>query len=328
MTSVLQKIKDSLASKPLFSQDTAFTVFPHCSKPTSFASKLDRLRPKAFRRTSQDVLNTPSKISPQGSLKRRTFSKTDELEETLLPKLSGRYHQEQSLPELPVKGGSLYASRTYNKLKDFYKSLEIRRLHMKNHPVKHVDFGLLIRELENSSSNPKMAAASPRRIDDALLNPAHDRLNVPKHLPRQHHFSGRIYGKTTSQSPRNRDIQGTFLTTVPRLRDSYSISESLLPRSRRLPSIDKLESLKQTCTLEMTHKHQSNMRLSAEDSALQSKISHLKTFFEPQLAYTGDYVEDQIAEFRKEKIAFVYGKNFKGRYVKNCSKLAKSPSRD
>jgi hypothetical protein len=118
----------------------------------------------------------------------------------------------------------------------------------------------------------------------------------------------------TRQESYHSDTPSAFLTNVPAVQSSYSISN--FPNSKTTPYSYKLESLKSSCSFQLTQRRHSSKLLSLEDDALTSKIGSAKALFEQPRDFPTGYVEQEIAEFHREKLAFVYGKHNKGQYVR------------
>jgi hypothetical protein len=200
----------------------------------------------------------------------------------------------------PVKGGSLFASHIKDSLRSCYRSLDQRRRLPKAKPEEQVDLAEMIRAIENSPMKTRVGDSRRGSRQSYLRRGISDYQQASTDQPSI---------RQASYSP---DAPRVFLTNVP-VQSSYSISN--LPNSKTTPYSSKLESLKASCSFQLTQRRHSNKRLSLEDEALTSKIGTAKALFEQSRDFPSGYIEQEIAEFHKEKLAFVYGKHNKGKYV-------------
>jgi hypothetical protein len=105
--------------------------------------------------------------------------------------------------------------------------------------------------------------------------------------------------------------------------NTFLTSCNSLP-TRRPPEMqtytDRITTLMSSCEDQITELSHSHRHLALEKEQIQAKISQLKSYFEQPADFYESYIRTQVAEFHREKLAFIYGKNFQGRYLSSVSK--------
>lgn len=281
---------------------------PSLQSTTSFKAKLASLRPKVFRRnTKHTAPNSQEKLTLAEKALKRNQSKTEVQE--LSPVQRVQIRKSSSLYLKP--GGSLQKSLGNDKLKLCLNSLDRRRA-SSHEQLGQFDLQEAIKSIEIS---PLWSQDLKNTDEYARPLPSyHQRANTQR-LSGQ--FSGRnpaIYGPLSA-----REQSSTFLTSVQTRRRPQSRADR--PMSKVSIYTERIESLLATCSDQMTDRQVTNRLLTCEERKLVARYSSLKSTIEPPEAFLEGYVIDQIAEFRREKPAFIYGREFKGRYVKLSNRL-------
>lgn len=315
MVSILQKVRDSLALKRNFTYDTSFEAIPTSLKSAALEPHQEEEQThRVSRRNSYAEFKPTHRLSSIIKLKRRRISKDEDNKSSPMPRIATK---SLSQHELPVKGGSLFASNVKDKLLECYRTLERRRRLPIREAVGEVDLGYLIRNIENSPAVRKDLSVKPRSISPIKCS-AKDQPAALTDRQRLLSSTGRQRRSSRSKTSVG-DTLPIFMTTVTCLKAAKDLSENSQPRVPKQGYTDKLESLKSACSNELLHRSLSNRLLSLQDNALHFKIAKLKADLKPHTGYIEDYADEQIAEFHREKKAFIYGKEFKGRFLRNSN---------
>mmetsp|Transcript_14269 Transcript_14269/g.26903 ORF Transcript_14269/g.26903 Transcript_14269/m.26903 type:complete len:298 (-) Transcript_14269:1414-2307(-) len=282
---------------------------PSLTSVGSFKAKLESLKPKVFRKKLHSPKQTAeTKLSLVNKTRQRTRSKTDAIQDLSPIKVL----QRSSSFAIKPTGGSLYASHANDKLKLCLDSLGERRKNIDQKQMIELDLKEAIKTIENSPYPPSKIMSDMKTTPSATML---------KSRATKRRLSGPFTGRSTDFSvpESSRDIPSTFLTSVNMQRRSLSRFE----RSQSKSSLytERIENLMSTCANQMTERQASNKNLADEEEKLLDKYTMLKSRLEQPEAFVEGYILSQVSAFRREKPAFIYGRDFKGRYIPSLNRL-------